>query len=119
VTQPRIVFSLVGGTVNMSTRLYVDAFKVTPLAGYPVIYGQPENQKVKVGDDVNFKVVADGPQPLEYRWRFNGYDMAGEGAAHPYFRFSNVQRPSAGTYSVRITNPFGSVMSSNAVLTVE
>ncbi len=51
-----------------------------------------------------------------YQWLFNGTNIAG--ATGTSLSLSNVQPAQAGIYAARVSNAFGSVMSSNAVLTV-
>ena len=82
----------------------------------PFIVTQPTNQAVALGSTATFTVVAGGTAPLSYRWRFNGTNIAG--ATNTTLAFVNVQPTNAGTYSVMVTNAYGSVTSSNAVLTV-
>jgi hypothetical protein len=53
---------------------------------------------------------------LGYQWNFNGTNLAG--ANNATLTISNVQSCQAGNYAVLVTNNFGSVVSSNAVLTV-
>ena len=118
VTQPSVVFSCVGGTVNHSNRLYIDAFKFTYVTKGvpPEITKQPRSQTYLVGDNVTFSVSAMGTPPLIYQWRFNGTDI--DNATNAKFFFTNAQPASAGQYSVLVTNHAGSITSLNAVLTV-
>jgi hypothetical protein len=81
----------------------------------PVILTQPVSQKVTVGLNATFSVVASGTPQLRYQWRFNGDDIAG--ATDSTFSFT-VSDTSGGLYCVRVTNAFGSVLSSNALLVV-
>jgi sugar lactone lactonase YvrE len=53
---------------------------------------------------------------LSYQWRFKGTNLVGE--TNTTLTLSNVQTNRAGNYDVRVTNVFGSVLSSNAVLTL-
>lgn len=82
----------------------------------PAIGVQPESQSAKAGADVTFTVAADGTDPLSYQWRFNGDAIAG--ATESAFTRPAVQTNQSGNYSVRVTNIAGSVVSSNALLTV-
>ena len=61
-------------------------------------------------------MTAAGTPPLSYQWRLNGTNLAG--ATGTSLTLSNVQPALAGNYTVRVTNAFGSAISSNAVLTV-
>ncbi len=82
----------------------------------PSILIQPTNQTVTVGDAVSFSVTASGMPPLSYQWSFNGTNIVG--AANSTLTLTNVQPGQAGNYEVLVTNAYGSVFSSNAVLTV-
>jgi hypothetical protein len=82
----------------------------------PFIVSQPVNQAVTLGGNATFSVVAGGSQPLKYQWRFNGTNISA--ATGSSFTVANAQLVNAGLYSVLITNVAGSVLSSNALLTV-
>jgi alpha-tubulin suppressor-like RCC1 family protein len=82
----------------------------------PTLVTQPVDQSVYVGASINFSVQADGPAPLTYQWRLNGTNIIG--ATTSTLNLQNVQATQAGFYSVLISNPGGSVLSSNAVLLV-
>jgi hypothetical protein len=87
---------------------------LTPAA--PFIVTQPANQTVTVGNDATFSIVAGGSQPLTYQWRLNGTNISA--ATSSSFTITNAQPANAGPYSVLVTNIFGSLLSSNALLTV-
>jgi hypothetical protein len=80
-----------------------------------VISIQPSNQFVYGGTTVSFQVVANGVSP-QYQWRFNGTSIPG--ATNSSLRLANIQLAQAGLYSVIVSNHFGTVVSSNAVLEV-
>jgi uncharacterized delta-60 repeat protein len=80
------------------------------------IFSQPINQTVKVGDTAMFSVNADGTLPVSYQWCFNGTDLAG--ATNTTLTLTNVHPQQAGNYAVLVTNIYGSILSSNAVLVV-
>ena len=64
----------------------------------------------------DFSVTATGSPPLSYQWNFNGTNIVG--ATNTTLMLTNVQASQAGNYQVLVTNLFGSLLSSNAVLTV-
>ena len=78
----------------------------------PIITSQPASQAASVGDTVAFSVTAAGDAPLSYQWRWNGLGLAGQTASS--LTLNDVQLTNAGSYSVVVTNPAGSVISSNA-----
>jgi hypothetical protein len=82
----------------------------------PAIISQPTNQTVNVGGAATFTVVASGTPPLTYQWNFNGTNIVG--ATNTTLMLTNVQFSQAGNYTVLVTNLFGSVLSSNAMLAV-
>jgi hypothetical protein len=59
---------------------------------------------------------ASGSAPLHYQWSFNGTNMAG--ATFATLSINNVQPTNAGTYSVVVTNDFGSAHGTPYVLKV-
>ncbi len=92
-------------------------FDVVPSNQPPVITTQPANQIVAVGGEATFNVRVYGTPPLSYQWRKDGADIAGATASSLFL--SNVQAGDVGTYTVLVTNLFGSTTSSNALLTFQ
>jgi hypothetical protein len=82
----------------------------------PTITSQPTNQTVTLGGTASFSVTATGSTPLTYQWKKNGANLIGATATN--FTIISVQTNDAAIYSVAITNVFGSIISSNATLTV-
>jgi len=82
----------------------------------PAITVQPESQAVAAGSSVTFSVTASGSPVLSYQWRFNGTNLTGA-TASSYTR-SNVQSVDVGLYWVVVSNPWGSVTSLEAALTL-
>jgi hypothetical protein len=89
---------------------------VSAAAMPPAILAQPASQTVPVGDDATFTVGAVGTPPLSYQWFFNSNAISGA-TASAYTR-AQAQPADAGVYSVIVSNAHGSILSSNAVLTV-
>lgn len=63
-----------------------------------------------------FTVVGTGTAPLRYQWFLNGSALAN--ATNSTLTFPDARFPLEGSYYVRITNSAGSILSSNANLTV-
>lgn len=90
------------------------AFLIPTAATPPNIISQPTNQSASLGDSVIFYVVVNGTAPLSFQWRQNGTDLPG--ATNSSLKLFNLTNGQFGTYSVRVTNLLGSVLSSNASL---
>ena len=77
---------------------------------------QPQSQSASAGANVNFSVTASGAGGLRYQWRFNGGNLSG--ATNSALALLNVKAANAGNYSVNVTDNNGSLLSSNAALTI-
>ena len=82
----------------------------------PGIAAQPAGCTNVAGTTASFIVVATGSMPLTYQWKKNGTNVVG--ATSTNFTIANARINDAATYSVAITNAYGSILSSNAVLVV-
>jgi hypothetical protein len=82
----------------------------------PVITTQPQGQTATVGSTATFAVAAGGTPPLSYQWQFDTTNIAGATASS--LTLTNVQPGQAGNYLVVVSNAWGVVTSSNAVLAV-
>jgi autotransporter-associated beta strand protein/YVTN family beta-propeller protein len=82
----------------------------------PVITNQPASVTLASGGAVTFSVAATGPGPFGYQWKFNGADIQGE--TNATLVLSDVQSSNQGVYTVQVTDAYGGVLSSGAVLTV-
>ena len=83
----------------------------------PSISSQPLDRTVPVGSNVLFAITASGATPLSYQWYFNTNTLLA-GLISNSLTVTNAQLTDAGTYSVIITNNFGSITSSIATLIV-
>ena len=83
----------------------------------PSITVQPISQELLQGTNVSFTVAASGTAPLIYQWSFDGAALAQ--ATNSTLSLSNIQSANSGSYRVVVSGPFGSVLSSNAVLTID
>ena len=104
-----------GGTTE--TLGYADAqLVVIGSTNPPVISIQPTNQAIEINQPAVLQVIAYGTSPLSYQWRKNGMNIAG--ATNAAYAIVSTQTNDAAAYSVFITNLYGSVLSTNAMLTV-
>ena len=118
-----IITNLPGGTYYCSVQAVDNAFKGSQFSSTvaftlpaPVITNQPQSQIVNSGMPVTFVVGASGPDPKFYQWSFNGAPLAG--ATNGTLSISSAGLSDQGVYSVFVSNQYGSVLSSNANLTV-
>jgi hypothetical protein len=88
----------------------------------PTIGSHPGSRTNAVGTSATFSVTAAGTLPLRYQWLKNGIALVDggnvSGATAATLMLVNVQPGDAGDFAVVVTNNFGSVTSSVAVLTV-
>src|SRR5207244_649186 len=82
----------------------------------PAITAQPVNRVAYAGKATIFNVTATGALPLNYQWRKDGLGI--NGAAGSSLLITNLQITNNGSYSVIVTNLYGSVTSSFATLIV-
>jgi hypothetical protein len=102
---------------------YADAqFSVTAATNPPVILTQPIGRSIKTGSNVTVGVVAQGGGTLSYQWHKDGTNLTNggriSGANSRSLILSNLLESDSGLYAVRVTNLYGSVLSSNAILSV-
>jgi hypothetical protein len=83
----------------------------------PTITTQPIGKTNSPGANVSFVVVATGTAPLSYQWMENGVDIPS--ATLNVYSLNNVSAGDTGNYSVSVSNPAGTVNSSNAPLVVQ
>lgn len=76
------------------------------------ITAQPSGGRVRVGDSVNFSVVATGVG-LSYRWTFNDVTIPNETSST--LNLVRVTTSQAGNYRVIVTDSFGQSVLSNVV----
>jgi len=84
--------------------------------GAPAVYVQPQSTTRYSGEPFALSVFAAGTAPLRYQW-YKGASAV-SAATNASYSFASLQVADSGTYSVRITNGFGFLISSNAQLTV-
>ena len=86
--------------------------------GLPVILSQPQDATVVAGRVGLLEVSVRSCPPLGYQWYFNQTNVVAD-ATNATLVLSPVVLEEAGSYAVVITNGYGSVTSSPAVVTVE
>jgi len=101
----------VADTINDTIRRLVPNPPPTPSIAAP-----PESQSVVAGSSVTLSAAVDATAPLTYQWNLNGAPISG--ATGATYTISDVQQSNAGSYSVTVTNPEGTVTSSAATLTI-
>jgi hypothetical protein len=81
---------------------------------------QPMSQTVSGGTNVTFEAAAYGASPMVFQWYYNDSPVGSPtfGTNTSSYSLTNVQASQSGNYSVQVINGNGSLMSSNAVLTV-
>lgn len=104
-------------SAGQAEALYYSAASLTP-----VITANPQEASANQGSGASFSVTASGA-PLGYEWYLGTTkltDSAGNisGSSTANLTISDAQSANAGNYTVVVTNSFGSVTSSPALLTV-
>lgn len=87
------------------------------VGGAPVIIRQPSSLGLFVGQIATFTVKAISSDPMTYQWRKNGTDISGATAST--YVIGSVQTTDQASYSVIVTNSYGSATSAAADLTVQ
>jgi len=98
-------------------RGWLDQVTFTPPGqAAPSIVTQPASQSAAAGATVSFSVTASGVPEPTYQWYFNGNAIAR--GTNRTLTLNNVGTSQAGSYTVLVRNPLGSVTSDPAALTV-
>ena len=80
----------------------------------PGIASQPQSQKVVVGANVSFSIMATGSPPLGYQWSFEGAPIIN--ATNPTLTLNSVTVANEGQYRAAVTSPYGSALSDTVTL---
>ncbi|MFM2083135.1 MAG: hypothetical protein RL380_1826, partial [Verrucomicrobiota bacterium] len=104
-----VVITNVFGSVTSAVAALVVGFP-------PIITTHPAPLALLQGTSSNFTVAATGDAPLAFQWRFNGTNILA--ATNTTLAFPNVATTNAGNYDAIVSNPYGSVTSTVAALTV-
>ncbi|MFZ3169883.1 MAG: immunoglobulin domain-containing protein [Candidatus Methanoperedens sp.] len=106
------VSNAVGNVLSSNATLTVNPAPVAP-----IITTQPISQVVTEGQTATFSVIATGTAPLAYQWQKNGVAISGA-TSSIYTTPATTLADNGTNFSVNISNAVGSVISSNAALTV-
>jgi alpha-tubulin suppressor-like RCC1 family protein len=82
----------------------------------PTILINPTSQASFLGGQATLEVVSQGSPDLEYQWCFNGGYMPG--ATDPMLVLRKLRLDQAGSYSVLVSNAFGTATSEDAQICV-
>ncbi|MFN7140046.1 MAG: immunoglobulin domain-containing protein, partial [Limisphaerales bacterium] len=78
---------------------------------------QSPSQPAFPGDNVLLSVTMAGEPPFQYQWQYKGTNLPGQTRAS--LLLSSVTTNQSGTYLCRVTNQFGSTVTTNIVLNVQ
>ena len=106
-----VVSNTVGSLTSSDALLTVEA-----LPKAPTIFAQPASEILPASYAYTLSVVALGTEPLEYQWLLNGTNLVD--ATNRSIVFTSMQSSNSGTYTVRVQNHIGSVLSLPAAIEV-
>ncbi|HVQ87435.1 MAG TPA: PQQ-dependent sugar dehydrogenase [Actinomycetes bacterium] len=86
-------------------------------ASTPVINSQPEPVTTAIGGSATFTVYASGAAPMNFQWYRNGGAISGA-TSSSYTLASAASSDDGASFTVRVSNSSGSVMSDGAMLDV-
>lgn len=92
---------------------YLDQVSFTPGSTVPTLTSMTPATYVRAGANVNLSVGAFGTPPLTYQWRLNGNNLINR--TNFFITLLGVQPTNSGTYSVIITNNYGSITTNVAL----
>jgi hypothetical protein len=107
----QVVVTNIGGAVTSA----VATLTVTNGIG-PAITSQPQDWTGITNSTISLTITATGTAPLAYQWKQNGSGLAG--ASLSGYSKANAVTGDSGTYTVIVTNTYGSTNSGNAIVTV-
>lgn len=104
------------GLTNVTAIASGGEFNLALNNGAPSLVAWPTNQAVFTGMSATFNTaVVSQPIPNFIQWQLNGTNLPGQNG--PSLTLTNIQLTDAGTYSVLVTNVYGTV-STSAILAV-
>ena len=90
--------------------------KFGPVAAPPTIATAPVNSTNAIGSSALFTVTAAGTAPFSYQWQKDGNDISG--ATTTSYNIASVTSGDVGSYTVVVTNEFGSAQASAMLFTL-
>lgn len=81
----------------------------------PYLTLSPSNLTLAQNQNAQFTAAAGGSPPLAFQWFFNGTNAL-PGATAPSLLLTNVQPAQTGNYALRVTNLYGAITSTPALL---
>jgi len=105
-----------GGTVG--DVYWVSVAAIDNLNPLPVIRTHPVSQTASPDDTITFHATASGAAPLRYQWLCNETNRL-TAATNNTLSLTNVQLCNVGSYSMVVTNTYGSITSNPALLLAE
>jgi hypothetical protein len=110
------------GSQNPSDGFGLDDVSMLAIFGPAFTSLPPTNLTILAGNTVVLSATASGTAPLAYQWLKNGTSLANggdiSGATATNLTFTGVTTNDSANYTLVITNAYGSITSSVAVLTV-
>ncbi len=110
-----IGFMFFNSSSSAVTLEIVSVTGLTPI-NPPAIVTQPASLILNPGQASALSVAATGTAPLTYQWKKDGANITG--ATSSTLAFPSAATTDAGSYTLTITNAYGSVTSSAAIVTV-
>ena len=108
-----------GNETYFQTNMPISSAGVFAFPLPPAMLVQPTNSGFLAGQNARLNATVTGSQPMYYQWYFNtNTAVNGILTNVPLLTFTNVSFAQAGRYFVTATNQYGSVVSSEAVLTI-
>jgi hypothetical protein len=88
----------------------------------PGIVQQPSSQSIGTGGTANFTILANGSEPLNYRWQKNSTNLNNgghySGVTTTTLTITSTDATDAASYRCVVTNAYGSTNTGSATLTV-
>jgi hypothetical protein len=107
----------VGGDFSLAGTNVSPHIAQANLRSGPTVLVPPQTQTAGVGATVEFQVQVSGTPPLAYQWFCNATNVV-SGGTNAILQLTDLQLSQSGAYSVVVSNAYGSVTSSPALLAV-